>query len=128
MVEFDGQPKIPSTSAAAAATAAMTPMLSFVATHEWPFWFGDVLPILTALSLFAWNNPGHYLPREYTKLVFKIKDIERIQSMSNWQATISNPIQIEDEEDLKGRDRFIVQQVAVQRRRDVLPGTAYGGE
>jgi len=99
--------------------------LSFVATHEWPFWLGDVLPMVIALSLFAWNNPGHYLPRQYTRLIFKIKDIERVKSMGNWQATISNPIQIEDEE---AQDRFIVQQVAVQSRRDVLPGTAYGGE
>lgn len=50
--------------------------------------------MLVIFGLFIWTNPGDYLPRDYTKLRFKIKDIERIKSTSPWQVTISNPIQI----------------------------------
>lgn len=101
VIEFDGQPQLPANPAAAAAAASSPPMLSFIAIHEWPFWFFDVFPMAVAFALFICNNPGDYLPREYTRLRFKIRDIERVKSTSPWQVTISNPIQIPVEDKME---------------------------
>src|SRR5690349_3975549 len=85
VLEFDAAP-----NQVLPATTSQGP--SFIATHEWTFWFGDVLPIFLMYSLFSANHPGEYLPREYTRLRFKIRNIERLKSGGPWQLTISNPI------------------------------------
>jgi RTA1 like protein len=115
VVEFDAAPNpvLPTTTSQG---------LSFVATHEWPFWFGDVLPILLMYCLYCYNHPGAYLPREYTRLRFKIQSIERLKSGGPWQLTISNPIPTErDARRVEEGKMFMAQGVGETVRVEEVP-------
>ncbi|KAF2666083.1 hypothetical protein BT63DRAFT_463244 [Microthyrium microscopicum] len=65
---------------------------AFISQHEWPFWMLGQLPILLVYTLFQFNHPGDYIPREYTRFKFDVKKLELMKREETWRPNISHPV------------------------------------
>lgn len=88
--------------------------MAYVATHEWAFWLGNAIPLALSLLLYSINHPGDYLPHGYTRLRWKIADIESLRRSAVRQ---SPPQPISAVSSMNKGATTIVEEISMDHRR-----------
>jgi len=87
---------------------------AFISQHEWPFWLLGQFPILLVYTIFNFNHPGHYLPREYTRFKFDVKKLEVMKQEEPWRPNISHPMPQSPQSDPDGKGGIEITTFEVQ--------------